>query len=671
MYSAGPAIGEEIDGYRVLEVLGRGGMGIVYEAEDLALGRTVALKMIDPALAHDEVFLSRFRREGHALARINSPHIVTVHALRSTERGLFIVMEYVDGGNLAERLARGALPLQRAVALSKGVLCALADAHRVGVVHRDIKPSNVMLTQAGQVKLTDFGLAKVHHPDSASTVTQGVSGTLHYMSPEQVKALGPVDHRTDLYSAGLVLYEMLAGRRPFDPGSGQFTIMKQIVEGTLPPVQAFNEGVPGALAQVVKKALEKDPAQRYQNAEEMLEALERFERAHEEESAPPPSLTTLAVTRPPRSARSGHAPDPTSSDPPKRRKRSALLVAGAVLLLALGLIAFAASSPGRFEELLASIRSIRTSAGGETTATSNEQPPPPSKVRLAVRVDPPGAEVWVDGKNKGLAPLDAFEVAPGSLEVRAQKAGYALFDTMLVLAPEEAEDLAIALERVVFPPALGHLRVRSEPDSATVLLNGKRIGETPYEAPVGVGTYQVVVQREGYEPDSAEVDVREGETAALERALVRREGLLRVLVMPYGAIYVDEVQKRGAQGGWYEERLPYGTYDLRAVHPKLGSWKKRVAIDSESPDTVLFNFGREFKVRVVASTPDGEAVRNAEIYIDGELHNMPTPREITLQAGTHNIEVRKSGYELIGGAQEITLEADAEQPLEFTLKEAD
>ncbi|MGI9175935.1 MAG: serine/threonine-protein kinase, partial [Rhodothermales bacterium] len=664
------ALGEEIDGYRIVSVLGQGGMGIVYKAEDLALGRAVALKMIAPDFAHDEAFLGRFRREAHALARINSPHIVTIYTLRNTDRGLFIVMEYVDGGTLAELLKQSDLPLERAVALFKGVLRALGDAHRVSVIHRDIKPSNVMLTRAGQVKLTDFGLAKVHHPDAATTVTQGTAGTLYYMSPEQVRAVGRVEHRTDIYSAGMMFYEMLAGRRPFDPSSGQYTIMRQIVEGTLPPVRTFNDHVPDALVEIVEKALEKDPAARYQNTEAMLRALERFEQTQEQkqETEPPSTLSeTLPLTRTASRARPEVAsPVQRLPKPAKKRKRSELLAVGATLLLGLGLVAFMAADSGQFNELLGRIWA--SGAPVETTTLPDVPPDPPLQARLAIRVDQPGATVWIDGKEKGLAPLAAFEVPSGSLDVRVQKTGHALFDTTLVLAPEEAENLAVALHPNPVP--LGRLRVRSDPDSATVLLGGKRVGETPYDAPVTVGRYPIVVQKEGYEPYRAEADVRAGATAALEATLERKERLLRVLVMPYGAVYVDGTQKPKPQSGWYEESLPLGTYDVRAEHPTLGYWKKRVTISSDSSHTVRFDFRRTFKLRVVASTLDGQAVRNAQIYIDGALHNRPTPREITLQAGTHTIEVRKAGYELIGGAREITLEEDAEQPLEFTLEQA-
>lgn len=268
------AIGREVDGYKIQSVLGRGGMGIVYQAEDIALSRPVALKMIDPALARDEAFVRRFRAEARALARVNSPYIVNIHALRKSEFGMLIVMEYVDGGTLADLIDEGPIPWERALPIIRQMLQAFEQAHGVGVIHRDIKPRNIMLSRAGTVKVTDFGLAKVNQGDRASTMTQGVAGTLYYMSPEQVKGLQDLDHRSDLYALGMTIYEMLTGRLPFDRNASDFSIMRTIVEAKLPPPTQFRDDLPEPVARVIMQALEKEPDRRFENAREMLEAFE-------------------------------------------------------------------------------------------------------------------------------------------------------------------------------------------------------------------------------------------------------------------------------------------------------------------------------------------------------------------------------------------------------------
>lgn len=278
-----PAIGKEIDGYRIIEMVGRGGMGIVYRARHVELKLDRALKVIDPALARDTSFVRRFRSEARALARIDSPFIVRLHDLRTTEIGLTIVMEYVEGGTLKDRIEEGPMAYEKGLPIVRQTLRALEDAHGADVIHRDIKPHNILLTRAMHVKMTDFGLAKINKSgDPNRTVTRGVYGTLNYMSPEQVKGYGRVDHRSDLYSVGMTMYEMLTGRLPFDEASSEYTIMRMIVEEELPHLSRYAPNTPDPLMEIVMKALEKDRAQRYQTASEMRTAIQAFEDRQED-----------------------------------------------------------------------------------------------------------------------------------------------------------------------------------------------------------------------------------------------------------------------------------------------------------------------------------------------------------------------------------------------------
>jgi serine/threonine protein kinase len=273
-------IGTEVDGYRVEEVLGRGGMGVVYRAEDVTLSRTVALKCINRSLSNDESFLRRFRSEARALAQIESPYIVQVYTLSRLEMGLVIVMEFVEGTNLKQQIGEDGLAWRKALPLLRQMLTGLEHAHAADVIHRDVKPHNILLADAStlhgnRVKMTDFGLAKVNTTgDRSRTVTEGVYGSLNYMSPEQVESLGGVDHRSDLYSLGMTAYEMLAGRLPFEEEGTTYRIMRTIVEEDLPPLDHFADEVPQPLVDVVMKTLEKDPADRFQSAAEMKTAVD-------------------------------------------------------------------------------------------------------------------------------------------------------------------------------------------------------------------------------------------------------------------------------------------------------------------------------------------------------------------------------------------------------------
>jgi len=268
-------IGTEVDGYRIQSVLGRGGMGTVYKAEDVNLSRTVAIKRINPGQQERESFIHRFRSEAQALARIDSPNIVGVYALRDTDIGLLIVMEYVEGGTLKDPIdSQGAIDPSQAVPILEQTLEAFHDAHSAGVIHRDIKPENVMLTRKGMVKVTDFGIAKLRQPDSGETVTQGgQGGTLKYMSPEQISNISAVDARSDIYSLGMTAYEILSGSLPFKESDTDFDIMRKVVEGEIPPPDEFAPEIPSGLAQWVMGAIQKQQDDRFQTVEEMLTAL--------------------------------------------------------------------------------------------------------------------------------------------------------------------------------------------------------------------------------------------------------------------------------------------------------------------------------------------------------------------------------------------------------------
>jgi serine/threonine-protein kinase len=265
-----------VDGrYRALKRLGAGGMAEVWCAEDEVLGRRVALKLLGSRFAEDPEFRERFRREAQAAAGLTHPNIVGIFDRSEWEGTPYIAMELVDGQTLKEIVQqRGPLPAHIAVGLTEQILRALGYAHRRGIVHRDVKPQNVILDPEGQAKVADFGIARVGN--SQMTQTGAIVGTVQYISPEQAGGL-PVDRRADLYSAGVVLYELLTGHPPFDGEAPVSIALKHINEPPVPPGQ-LRPGIPPALEAVVLRSLEKDPALRYQSAEEFIAALEQARR---------------------------------------------------------------------------------------------------------------------------------------------------------------------------------------------------------------------------------------------------------------------------------------------------------------------------------------------------------------------------------------------------------
>src|SRR5262245_21363632 len=270
---AGVAVGQTVGPYKILELLGAGGMGQVFRATDTRLHRTVAIKILPRDKVSDLERKRRFLQEARAASALNHPNIVTLYDIANDGGMDYLVMEYVEGKSLDRLIAATRLPLPDSVGYAAQIAGALAAAHSAGIVHRDIKPANVIVRPESQVKVLDFGVAKlteVEEPEVTMTATGAVVGTPAYMSPEQ--AVGrPVDHRTDIFSLGVMLYEMAAGTRPFT-GESHVQMMHAIVETPAPPLAA----VPPRLADIVDKALAKDPKERYQNAGDLAVDLRRF-----------------------------------------------------------------------------------------------------------------------------------------------------------------------------------------------------------------------------------------------------------------------------------------------------------------------------------------------------------------------------------------------------------
>ncbi len=327
-----------VDGrYRIEHRLGSGGMADVYCATDLQLGRRVALKVLYHRYAQDGEFVERFRREASAAAGLQHRHVVSVYDRGAWDGTYYIAMEYLEGRSLKALIHQEApLDPDRAVDLTIQILTAARFAHRRGIIHRDLKPQNVIVDSEGLATVTDFGIARSGASDM--TQTGSIMGTAQYLSPEQAQGHA-VSAQSDLYSVGIILYEMLTGRVPFEGDSAVAIALKQVSEAPLPP-SALNPAVTPALEQVVMSALQKDPALRHASADELIAALEaaRGGLAHPATAGPATSATIVGVPAVvPTEAAAAHHGQALPSDDDRRGRRwwwfalAALAVAGVVV----------------------------------------------------------------------------------------------------------------------------------------------------------------------------------------------------------------------------------------------------------------------------------------------------------------------------------------------------
>ena len=340
------ANGENVGAYRVVEKLGHGGMATVFKAYHPSLDRYVAIKVMHPALTGDPNFLARFQREARIVAKLDHPHIVPIYDFAQHRGHPYLVMRFVEGETLKAYMQRGSLELAEVLRIARAVGGSLAYAHERGVMHRDIKPSNILLTPDGGVYLTDFGLARMAEAGESTLSRDVMVGTPQYISPEQAKGVKELDARTDIYSLGVVLYEMIVGRPPFAADT-PYAVIHDHIFTPLPLPGALRADLPEPVERVLLKALAKEPDDRFQSVEELVNALDAaLKPAPAPEAAPSPAETvvvsseTIVVPSPaaPTSAEAVEKPEAKpkvrkEKKEPKKKKRGWLWVVAGVAVL--------------------------------------------------------------------------------------------------------------------------------------------------------------------------------------------------------------------------------------------------------------------------------------------------------------------------------------------------
>ena len=489
-------IGQTISHYRIVEKLGSGGMGVVYKAEDLQLGRSIALKFLPDAFARDHQAIERFRREARAASALNHPNICTIHEIGEIDGQCFLAMELLEGKTLKEHIEGKALDVDEFLALAVPIAEALDAAHSEGIIHRDIKPGNIFITRRGHVKILDFGLAKITFefyrlPEAVGasamptlaaseehlTSPGSALGTIAYMSPEQARG-EQLDVRTDLFSFGVVLYEMATGRRPFE-GETSATIFDRILHATPPPPSRLNAQLPVELDRSILKALEKDCSKRYGSAKDMLADLNRVRQQRVVESSGAVPI-----------ARTVHKPS--------------------VILGATAVVAVLAIVAGLLYRHSARIRWVRDQATPQIQQLVSERknlaayllirqaeryaPDDPALKRVkaealvprAIRTTPPGADTYFrdyggtqeNWEYLGKTPLEAVRLPHGHYRFKLSKDGYEPVE-----ATNEHGGIDVVLDPIgSLPPGMVHVPSGSVdlPGNPTVQLDDFLIGK--YEA---------------------------------------------------------------------------------------------------------------------------------------------------------------------------------------------
>jgi len=462
-------VGRTLDNrYFVEAVLGEGGMGVVYRGRHKLIDKRVAIKVLRGDFAASSEMTERFLNEARAASSIGNAHIVDISDYGRTEEGAaYFVMEYLDGASLASQTENGkVVPVPRLIYIAKQIARGLAAAHEAGIVHRDLKPDNVMLIQRGEdrdfVKILDFGIAKINGEAGRLTRVGSIFGTPHYMSPEQAAGL-PVDHRTDIYALGIILYEMASGKVPFhaDNFMGILTQHMYRVPSPLRNVVPLPQEIPPGLEAIVLKCLSKKPDLRYQSMDELAADLEKAERGMV------PNAVTEMMSRsgnfnvPADYFRQMNRASGSSTTPPPRRKNIVLWVA-AIGVIGLGLVVAAAVfiAPSFIKlkhpiENAANAGTVNTAASASASGVVPpvEAPPPVAKKVAAKRVTivptPADATVTVDDKNLGTGEK-TIEIPPsGTLTVRVERAGYT---SRTVIVDGNNSTVAIQLDREVAAP---------------------------------------------------------------------------------------------------------------------------------------------------------------------------------------------------------------------------
>ncbi len=586
-------IGKVIDNYRILESIGVGGMGIVFKAIHIKLDKLFALKMIAPGMFMNKNFIKRFQTEAKALAKFEDPNIVRIYDLRSYKDQWFIVMEYVDGINLLDKIKKdGPFPWQEALHILKQMLSAIGHAHDSGIIHRDIKPNNVMITKDGMVKVTDFGLAK-DQTSFTNTMTVTSGGTLYYMSPEHVKGFSFTDKRSDIYSIGMTFYEMITGNVPFQNINSDFDIRESIVRKEFEKPTFFNPDIPIQLEEIIIKSIAKNPEERYQTTNEMKQAVIDFEINYEKRStetvSQKKSKRVKAFNQDKILEKINYLIKGLKISKTDLLKRDQFFKIGLgiegilIIILVLFFFNLESSSP---------------------TIVQDENKENKNISSLSVLSQPPTAAVYLNGDSIGQTPLMYYLLEPDQYSLNIVKKDHTSIDTTILLQDSSDLKLVFSLQivkKIAAPvkkvtrrkvrsrPIFASLFVNSDPSNAEIWINGKFKGNTPLQlSTIKPGNYQITTKKNGYQTHQNKVKLNPGKNQPISLTLVSLTGGLSVIKDPPSALVLLDGKKVNNQEGARVDlkNIPIGKHRIDIVQQGYTHFTKEIHINQNENETI-------------------------------------------------------------------------------------
>lgn len=616
--------------YETVRELGKGSMGVVYQAHDPQIDRTVALKVLRQDRNTSEAFVRRFIKEAKAIGRLSHPNIVTVYDAGEDQGTIYIAMEFLEGRPLNELIQERQFNFDEILSIGIQVAETLDYAHGKGVVHRDIKPSNIVIQPKGLVKITDFGIAHIEDPSATLQTQDGeILGTPAYMSPEQV--LGrTVDGRSDLFSLGVILYELSTGKRPFGrEGKTLATLFNEIVHSHPVEPAQVNADLDPRLSGIIMKCLSKEPGERYPSGDAVAGALRDCLR-HEQSSeatviAPPPP----AVQK-------------------KKGKTHVPLLALLLLVILAGSAYFMV--PGVLDDARQKLEQM-----------FRAKPPPQAMALLQLKSSPPEARVTINGESRGRTPLE-LELPPGRYAVKASLPGHGDWAGEVSLDEARPYPVQMELRRLA---ELAFVKFESKPPGAQVFVNGAPEGKTPVGLELPLGDHTVRLVLSGFKDWEQRISLHESKeypvSADMAPVAEARLATLKVDTAPAGvAIYVDD-EMRGRSP--IEVSLPLGKHLVRMRQDGYMDWVDVVQLNEEKGYPLQVEL-KPVKVQAdlnVTTIPQG-----ADVSVDGKLEGK-SPIVVKLPSGRRSVRISLDGYQ--EWTDVVLLEDGKETPLEVTLKE--